>query len=1027
MGFPKKISQLPLANSLAPTDLFVRVGDKDVTTKVSLSTLQQYITSTDTYVTGGTFNTITENIDFVGTTLFPPFSVNLSAITDTNTFVTGATLNTTILDLDRNDNVTISVDLASLSGTNTFVTGFTYDSSNNTFSITNNDNDIFSAYIDAVSGLTINDYTLPLSDGEEYQVVRTDGNGNLIFDWADRAYLEVRVGESMTKGDPVYVSGFNLGQNRIEVEKADASDPNKMPSIGLVVEDVVINQNTQVATVGVLDNVNTQLPPNDFNEGDVLYVNSGGGLTNIKPTGTNLIQNVGKVGRRNQINGEIIVFAIGRSNDVPNILNNYIWLGNSSGVATPTDFDSLVSGFTTGNTLQEVIENGSTYSGPDIVQINTPNGFIVTSNVMSTVSAFGVTTSGTTIRYEDSSNDKREISLQNNEFIVTDEIGSKGLEYAGDYSSNFTNESLITKKYVDSTISGKVDTTLFDSYTADTQTEINSKLDITTFDDYTANTKDNVVTGATLNGNLLELERNNGLSDVTVDLSSLTATTPTIDEVIAAGNQLTNTNSTLDLPLGGSIGWNTIGGEQRFSVSNNSAAQTYIRLVNRGGELEMDDSMISLSSFAGKDLELKTGGNTDDFRIYLGTNGPSVGDVLEVKSLDGNTGLMGWATLPSDFFVSSGNANAATQQLTFTNTTGGTFNVTNGAALFSDNDVNVTGGTYDNNTGCVTFTTNSGTSFDVCGFITGLTDTYTSSGTYNNNTAEITFTRTDASTYTVDLSTLDLNDTYVTGGTVSVPATNNDNSGNIGLFYKNSDGIPRVLPFEDTFTTGTTFDSGTNILSFDKNDGSSYSTDLSSLSGANTFVTGGTVSTSANTLTLNYNNGSTVTPISGINDLPICRIAITGNTGLSNTNNSVDFLALYNGEVYNTDPTEFIRQNSKIQIVNSGRYMIRARYSSYDMVGGNNFLRLAAITASTSSNGDLGTKLEYLDQGFIGTTGNGEASKMGSTIYNASGGEWIGVVVLHGGATGGSGSQGYPVFDNSLFNQPYLEIIKIGT
>ena len=323
-----------------------------------------------------------------------------------------------------------------LTFTNTFVTGFTYDSSNNTFSITNNDNDIFSAYIDAVSGLTINDYTLPLSDGEEYQVVRTDGNGNLIFDWADRAYLEVRVGESMTKGDPVYVSGFNLGQNRIEVEKADASDPNKMPSIGLVVEDVVINQNTQVATVGVLDNVNTQLPPNDFNEGDVLYVNSGGGLTNIKPTGTNLIQNVGKVGRRNQINGEIIVFAIGRSNDVPNILNNYIWLGNSSGVATPTDFDSLVSGFTTGNTLQEVIENGSTYSGPDIVQINTPNGFIVTSNVMSTVSAFGVTTSGTTIRYEDSSNDKREISLQNNEFIVTDEIGSKGLEYAGDYSSN---------------------------------------------------------------------------------------------------------------------------------------------------------------------------------------------------------------------------------------------------------------------------------------------------------------------------------------------------------------------------------------------------------------------------------------------------------------------------------------------------------------------------------------------------------------------------------------------------------------
>ncbi|MHA2388094.1 MAG: beta strand repeat-containing protein [Candidatus Hodarchaeales archaeon] len=86
-----------------------------------------------------------------------------------------------------------------------------------------------------------------------------------------------------------------------------------------------------------------------------------------------------------------------------------------------------------------------------------------------------------------------------------------------------------------------------------------------------------------------------------------------------------------------------------------------------------------------------------------------------------------------DVFVSSGNADAGTQQLSFTNTTGGTFNVTNSAALFADNDINVTGGTYDNNTGCVTFTTNSGTTFDVCGFVTGLTDTFVTGGTLSGS------------------------------------------------------------------------------------------------------------------------------------------------------------------------------------------------------------------------------------------------------------------------------------------------------
>jgi hypothetical protein len=81
----------------------------------------------------------------------------------------------------------------------------------------------------------------------------------------------------------------------------------------------------------------------------------------------------------------------------------------------------------------------------------------------------------------------------------------------------------------------------------------------------------------------------------------------------------------------------------------------------------------------------------------------------------------------------------------------------------------------------------------------------------------------------------------------------------------------------------------------------------------------------------------------------------------------------------------------------------------------------------SSLNNDIGTKIEYLDAGYIGTTVNGEASKGGSCTYvSASGGEYIGLVVLHSGANGGPGlNQGFPVSDNSLFNQPHLVIVKL--
>ena len=159
MGFPKKISQLPLNLSLKPEDLLVTVNDNDITSKIELNQLISFVTGgTNSFVSGGTYNDVTKNIDFVGTSTFPPFSVNLSGISTSDTFITGATLNGFILEIDRNNGEPqITVDLSPLTGdtdTNTFVTGTTLVGTNYTLerndgtSFTTDFNPIISGKVD---------------------------------------------------------------------------------------------------------------------------------------------------------------------------------------------------------------------------------------------------------------------------------------------------------------------------------------------------------------------------------------------------------------------------------------------------------------------------------------------------------------------------------------------------------------------------------------------------------------------------------------------------------------------------------------------------------------------------------------------------------------------------------------------------------------------------------------------------------------------------------------------------------------
>ena len=71
----------------------------------------------------------------------------------------------------------------------------------------------------------------------------------------DAVQFPVIAKETLTKGDPVYVSGFNNGEGKPEVLKADASDSSKMPVVGLAMVDATNNDHIFIISAGSFPNV----------------------------------------------------------------------------------------------------------------------------------------------------------------------------------------------------------------------------------------------------------------------------------------------------------------------------------------------------------------------------------------------------------------------------------------------------------------------------------------------------------------------------------------------------------------------------------------------------------------------------------------------------------------------------------------------------------------------------------------------------------------------------------------------------
>jgi hypothetical protein len=108
-------------------------------------------------------------------------------------------------------------------------------------------------------------------------------------------------GVTISKGDPVYISGYSVAASKPEISKSDNNFSNTFPAVGLAQTAIADGSSGSIILSGTFSNINTS----SFVAGDSLYVDFDGGLTDVFPeTGT--VFRVGVVAF-SDVNGIIIV------------------------------------------------------------------------------------------------------------------------------------------------------------------------------------------------------------------------------------------------------------------------------------------------------------------------------------------------------------------------------------------------------------------------------------------------------------------------------------------------------------------------------------------------------------------------------------------------------------------------------------------------------------------------------------------------------------------------------------------------
>jgi len=202
--------------------------------------------------------------------------------------------------------------------------------------------------------------------------------------------FQAKAGESLAKGDVVYISGVS-GQKPV-VSKAQANSAATMPSFGLANAAVSANANIEVISFGTFAHGNTTGGAEEWEFGDILYVSAAtaGALTNVKPAGAaNLIQNVGKVERVHASSGSIMVAGAGRTAATPNLDTGKFFIGDSNNYSTTGSFNNQFT-----NTSGTISLNGANITTVGTIGTGTWQGTAIANDYIGNHSAAKLT-SGT--------------------------------------------------------------------------------------------------------------------------------------------------------------------------------------------------------------------------------------------------------------------------------------------------------------------------------------------------------------------------------------------------------------------------------------------------------------------------------------------------------------------------------------------------------------------------------------------------------------------------------------------------------
>ena len=178
-------------------------------------------------------------------------------------------------------------------------------------------------------------------------------------------------------------------------------------------------------------------------------------------------------------------------------------------------------------------------------------------------------------------------------------------------------------------------------------------------------------------------------------------------------------------------GYNIAGGASSHAGGNNSIASGDTSFIHSKYSLVTGDRSVVLGG------QFITG-STDDtvyvpyFNIQSATTNNNLTDILV---LDTNGDVKKRTINTIDTYATGFTFNPSNYDLII-NQNNGQSDLSVNLGLLSS-DMTVTGGTYNSTTGIATFTNNTGGTFTVLGFLTGMTDTYVSGFTYGNNTLTI--------------------------------------------------------------------------------------------------------------------------------------------------------------------------------------------------------------------------------------------------------------------------------------------------